>query len=148
MKALKTPYTEIDTVMASHWHADHTGGLLSFLNLRRENGCTKPCIIDLHPDRPTARGISPPPFDKVIARLPEDPTFEEITNAGGIVDKHSEGHAVSANTVWVSGEIPRITDYEDGLLGGVRWVHNTKTNKSEWTEEKVYFCECLPSTSC
>lgn len=92
------------------------------------------CTIDVHPNRPTARGIAPPPtYDKVIARLPPDPTFEQIEQAGGKVEKSSEGHLVADCTVWVSGEIPRVTDWEGGLLGGVRW----NEDKRDWVNEVV-----------
>ena len=98
------------------------------------------CIVDVHPDRPIARGIAPGPnYDKVICAIPPDPTFEAIEEAGGLLEKHSEGHAVANGTVWVSGEIPRITDYEAGILGGQRWVEE-RTNgeqKGEWVSENV-----------
>ena len=116
----------ISRVITSHWHSDHTGGLLSFLGLRSSPGC----IVDVHPDRPVARGIAPgPDFDKVVCALPRDPTIDEIEKAGGKVERHAEGHAVANGTVWVSGEIPRVTEFEGGLRGGMRFVD------SKWTPE-------------
>jgi len=92
----------------------------------------------LHPDRPEARGIAPPPtYDKVIARLPSDPTFELLEKAGAKVEKSKEGHAVADGTVWVSGEIPRVTDFETGLLGGVRWIGSGNDGKGHWVNEEV-----------
>ena len=44
---------------------------------------------------------------------------------------------VAGRTVWVSGEIPRITDWEGGLLGGVRW----NEDKRDWENEVV--CPCI-----
>jgi len=90
--------------------------------------------VDLHPDRPIARGIAPPPYDKVTARLPEDPSFEELEAAGAQLDLRREGHVVGNGAVWVSGEIPRVTEFEGGLLGGMRWVED-KTAKGEWKQE-------------
>ncbi len=89
----------------------------------------KACVLDLHPDRPIARGIAP--GGKIVARLPDDPTFEQIEELGGVVEKHAEGHVVADGTVYVSGEIPRITDFEQGLLGAVRW------KEGEWVPEEV-----------
>jgi len=54
--------------------------------------------------------------------LRNDPTFEEIEAAGGIVEKHAECHTVASGAVWVSGEIPRITSFEVGMPGAKRWV--------------------------
>lgn len=136
VRSLNVPVSEVERVIISHWHADHSGGLISFLNLRGSS--TPPCIIDLHPDRPIARGIAPPPkFDKVIGRLPSDPTFELIEKAGAKVETSKEGHAVADGTIWVSGEIPRITDFEAGLLGGVRWFESENDNKGGWVNEEV-----------
>jgi 7,8-dihydropterin-6-yl-methyl-4-(beta-D-ribofuranosyl)aminobenzene 5'-phosphate synthase len=141
---MQTPIERIERVITSHWHSDHTGGLLSFLELRRSvsegnaHESQTPCIVDVHPDRPVARGIAPgPTFNKVICALPPDPTFEMIEEAGGVLEKHSEGHAVVGGTVWVSGEIPRVTEYEVGILGGMRWVQETPDEAGKWVNEQV-----------
>lgn len=134
LSGLSTPLAPIERVVISHWHADHTGGLLFFLDLRGKQlgGGT---IVDVHPSRPTARGIAPPPSGKVICQLPRDPTFEEIEAHGGIVEMHREGHAVAGGTVWVSGEIPRVTPFEAGLIGGVRFIPSDDGTAGSWSEE-------------
>lgn len=138
---MQIPVESIERVITSHWHSDHTGGLLSFLDFRNRAATeTLPqvrCIVDVHPNRPILRGIAPgPSFDKVICALPPDPTFELIEQAGGIVEKHSEGHAVAGGTVWVSGEIPRVTEFEAGMLGGMRWEEEG-TGPGKWVKEQV-----------
>jgi len=144
VRAMQTPIERIERVITSHWHSDHTGGLLSFLELRHSTSdrnsheTHSPCVVDVHPDRPLARGIAPgPTYDKVICSLPPDPTFELIEKAGGVLEKHSEGHAVAGGTLWVSGEIPRVTEYETGLLGGMRWVQKGLNTTGEWANEQV-----------
>ncbi|THH00162.1 hypothetical protein EW026_g2328 [Hermanssonia centrifuga] len=120
--AMRIPVERVERVVLSHWHSDHSGGILAFLRMHREASKNlenaQACVVDLHPDRPIARGIAP--GGKIMARLAPDPTFEEIENEGGVVDKHADGHAVAGNTVWISGEIPRLTEYEKGIIGGVR----------------------------
>ena len=137
IKAMQIAVNKISRVVISHWHRDHTGGLLSFLKLRREAGNVGgPCVVDVHPDRPIARGIAPPPtYDKIIGRLPADPAFHEIEDLGGIVEKRSDEHSIANDTIWVSGEIPRVTSYEQGILGGVRWVEDQGIGT--WTKEEV-----------
>ncbi|KAL1724101.1 beta-lactamase-like protein [Schizophyllum commune] len=126
IRAMQVDPNAISRVITSHWHSDHTGGLLSFLGLHSSPGCA----VDVHPDRPVARGIAPgPDFDKVVCALPRDPTLDEIEKAGGKVERHAEGHAVAEGTVWVSGEIPRVTEFEGGLRGGMRFAEN------KWTPE-------------
>ncbi|KAG6879662.1 hypothetical protein C0992_013198 [Termitomyces sp. T32_za158] len=134
--AIKIPVDKIGRVVISHWHRDHTGGLLSFLNLRQSLEPRHPCVVDVHPDRPLARGIAPGPnFDTVACSLPRDPTFELIENAGGIVEKSSKGHTVAGNTIWVSGEIPRVTSFEAGMLGGMRWFQEPN-EEGQWRQEQ------------
>ncbi|KAG8864065.1 hypothetical protein FRB96_006938 [Tulasnella sp. 330] len=126
----------LETVVLSHWHSDHSGGILEALKTARNDklkakestsgmgtGATAtPVAVDLHPSRPIARGIAPPPYDKVMARLNADPSFEEIEECGGTVSLHAEAHTISNGAVYVSGEIPRVTPFEQGLLGATRWV--------------------------
>lgn len=96
--------------------------------------------MDVHPDRPISRGIAPgPTFDKVLCAIPPDPTFTQIEEAGGVLEKHAEGHAVAGRTVWVSGEIPRLTTYEAGMLSAVRWIEGDTgvDAKGKWVPEHV-----------
>lgn len=148
---MKVPLERVERVILSHWHSDHSGGLLTFLRLRREAVEAKsnspqpnipaipetPCVVDLHPDRPIARGIAP--LGKLIGQLNPDPTFEAVEELGAVVETHDEGHAVAGDTVYVSGEIPRITHFEHGLLGAVRWKGDVKTKLGEWVPEEVCF---------
>lgn len=139
LAAMRVAVDRIERVVLSHWHSDHSGGLLSFLKLRSVSKATGPCVVDVHPDRPSARGIAPgPTYETVICALPSDPTFELIRASGGIVEANdaTRGHTVAGDTVWVSGEIPRVTPYEDGIPGGMRWVADA-SGKGQWTPEQV-----------
>ncbi|KAL5507280.1 hypothetical protein ACEPAH_6736 [Sanghuangporus vaninii] len=140
VESMQVKMDVIERIILSHWHGDHSGGLLSFLRYRKnKNPDVRTISVDLHPDRPIARGIAPPPGDKVIGRLPEEPTFDEIKELGATVELHAEPHVVAGNTVYVSGEIPRITEFEQGLLGGMRWRPNESTSSESgsgaWTSE-------------
>ncbi|KAA1476800.1 metallo-beta-lactamase protein [Dentipellis sp. KUC8613] len=128
LRALAVPPGAIERVVLSHWHSDHSGGLLALLAARAADGETardlepSPCIVDVHPSRPHARGIAPPPYTTPICRLKADPTFAQIAAAGARVEAHAEPHVVAGGGVYVSGEIPRVTSWEGGLPGAVRWV--------------------------
>ena len=138
MKAMMVDPKAIGRVVLSHWHSDHTGGLLSFLRLRGPTA--ESCVVDVHPDRPIARGIAPSPnYDKIIGRLPADPAFKEIEELGGVVERNMLGHTVADGMVWVSGEIPRETSFEGGILGGVRWVDEPGQAGGQWIKEEVSF---------
>ena len=139
LAALQIDTPKIERIILSHWHSDHSGGLLTFLRIREQAQPAAPCVVDLHPDRPTARGIWS--TGKIIGRLPNDPTLEEIRELGGVPETHAEGHAVAGGTVWVSGEIPRVTEFEVGLPGAVRWME--KEGKIAWVPEEVGASEIL-----
>ena len=136
---MQVDVNSIERVILSHWHGDHSGGLLSLLRYRNKKANTsegRPIAIDLHPDRPIARGIQPPAVGRVICRLPEEPTFDEIKALGATPDLLAEPHVVAGNTVYVSGEIPRVTEFEQGLIGGMRWTPNS-SHGGEWMAEQV-----------
>ena len=141
---MKIQTENVDRVVLSHWHSDHSGGILAFLRLRQEAAAkarasgekVNPCVVDLHPDRPIARGVAPM-RGKIIGRLAPDPTFEEVEKLGGVVEKNAKGHAVAGGTVYVSGEIPRVTEYETGILGGQRWIGDVNTKEGQWVSEEV-----------
>ncbi|KAJ7446169.1 beta-lactamase-like protein [Mycena galericulata] len=137
VKAMQVPVDNISRVILSHWHSDHTGGLLSLLALRTDKG--RECVVDCHPDRPISRGMARGPlYDKVFGSLPDDPTFEQIETGGAIVEKHATGHAVAAGGVWVSGEVPRVTSFEAGIPGGKRWVAE---NDGKWISDELILDE-------
>ena len=138
---MRIPVEKIERIVTSHWHSDHTGGLISFLDLRRSR-TVDPIVVDLHPDRPVARGIAPgPTYDKPLCALPFDPTFQAIETAGGVVEKHAEGHAVAGGALWVSGEIPRVTEFEIGILSGLRWTQKSTEESpkpdGKWVSDRV-----------
>ena len=157
LKALRVPVERISRVVLSHWHSDHSGGLISFLKYRADvsrgtqsgEGAVKEdvnleegVVVDVHPSRPSLRGIAPalahsppaplltsspdatPAIDPslVLCALPPDPSLPQILASGGKIEKHAEEHVVADGCVWVSGEVPRVTEWEGGLGGGVRWV--------------------------
>lgn len=111
--------SRIETLFLSHWHADHSGGfpeVVAAIGAAREQaGLARPLVVDLHPDRPDQRGVLLPSGTMML--LPEEPTFEAIAAAGGLIEKHDEPHPVCDGFFFGSGEIERVTSYETGLAG-------------------------------
>jgi len=107
----------IEAVFLSHWHADHSGGfptvVRAIADARSAAGLPAP-VVDLHPDRPDQRGILLPTGAFIL--LPPEPTFDELVDAGGAVERNADAHTV-AGVFYGSGAIDRVTAYETGLVG-------------------------------
>ena len=108
----------IELVFLSHWHFDHSGGfpdvIAAIADARATAGLPAP-IIDLHPNRPDQRGIKGP--TGLFTMLPDEPTFEAIETAGGVIETNDQPHLIGGGLFLGSGEIPRVTSYETGLVG-------------------------------
>ncbi|SMQ46110.1 unnamed protein product [Zymoseptoria tritici ST99CH_3D7] len=145
-KRLRADLANIERIQLSHWHRDHSGGMLRALSMideaRRGGGAasSSPVVVDLHPDRPFLRGVKPPSVGMTIA-LGKDPTFEEIEAAGGEVCKSDQSHAVLDDMFLISGEIPRTTPYENGLKYGVRLQEQHWIDDSLMKDERLLMCK-------
>ncbi|KAL4897596.1 beta-lactamase-like protein [Aspergillus ambiguus] len=131
---LRPDLSTVELVQLSHWHRDHSGGLVRAVQMiadaKRAKGLPDGVAVDLHPDRPAYRGIG---FGETIVSLQADPTFEEIARAGGAVQLHDEPHTVLDDFFLVSGEIPRRTAYEVGAKGAMRFDPET----GEWSSDEL-----------
>jgi 7,8-dihydropterin-6-yl-methyl-4-(beta-D-ribofuranosyl)aminobenzene 5'-phosphate synthase len=135
-KRLRAEVGKIETIQLSHWHRDHSGGMLKVLSMIHEAKATLPhsyatqaVDVDLHSARPDYRGVQPP--GAPVFSLEADPTFNEIEAVGGVVRKNDKAHTVLDDFFLVSGEIPRVTPYEKGLRFGIRYSAST----DKWTED-------------
>jgi 7,8-dihydropterin-6-yl-methyl-4-(beta-D-ribofuranosyl)aminobenzene 5'-phosphate synthase len=128
--------SSIDVLFLSHWHWDHSGALptvVEAIAAARHRAGRAPLVVDVHPDRPDQRGILTP-FD-IFAMLPPEPHIEAIETAGGHVIAHAEVHGV-ADLFLASGDIPRQTSYETGLVGHHSWRGAQVTLDTEIHDER------------
>jgi 7,8-dihydropterin-6-yl-methyl-4-(beta-D-ribofuranosyl)aminobenzene 5'-phosphate synthase len=93
------------------------------------SGWSSPVVVDLHPARPEYRGFmaGPNPIS-----MQADPTFAEIEEAGGKVEKNADAHTVLDDMFLVSGMIPRVTPYEKGVMNGIRF----ESEKRGWEKDE------------
>ncbi len=99
---------EVEYIVLSHGHYDHTGGLLSAL--KAIGKADLPVIA--HRDVFKTRGIANP--DGSVRAYPEFPTKEQLKTARIIETKRPL--LVADESVLVTGEIPRETIFEKGYL--------------------------------
>jgi 7,8-dihydropterin-6-yl-methyl-4-(beta-D-ribofuranosyl)aminobenzene 5'-phosphate synthase len=105
---MKIDLNPVETVVITHGHVDHTAGLINIL--KRLSKRDLPVI--LHPQAFLQRWAVFP--DGVKVRLP---TLDRqmILDAGGKPVEISKPFLIAGDTMLVSGEIPRVTDFEKGL---------------------------------
>lgn len=108
----------IDTVMLSHGHWDHGGGLLQAFALMRAAAPDRSVPIYLHPGMFAERGQRQP--DGGVLPMALLPTPEELAAAGAAPVVTDAPQHLHDGLFYVSGEIPRVTDYETGLRTHVR----------------------------
>jgi 7,8-dihydropterin-6-yl-methyl-4-(beta-D-ribofuranosyl)aminobenzene 5'-phosphate synthase len=100
----------------SHWHRDHSGGLLAALRLIKDGRVGDSLVeVALPPDRLDYRGIM---FDLPVSVKP-DPTLDETRDAGGELRILDQAQTALDGMFYISGEIPRQTSYEGGISGGI-----------------------------
>lgn len=115
---LRVDLSTIEYVFLSHWHFDHSGGfpaVISAISQARLAANLPPPVVDLHPSRPDQRGILLP--NGVMILLPEEPSLDDMAAAGGAIVTHATPHSVCDGFFFGSGEIDRVTAYEQGLVG-------------------------------
>ncbi len=110
--------TSIESIFLSHWHWDHSGGLVDAVTAiaaaRLDAGLPSP-QVDVHPNRPEQRGVQLP--DGQVMLLPADPTIDELEAAGATVAFFDVDHPIADGFFHGSGEIARTTPFETGLAG-------------------------------
>lgn len=136
---LRADIGAIERIHLSHWHRDHSGGLVPAIKLinAAKSAEQEKVVVDLHPNRPDYRGMMAP--TGVPLSLEADPSFAELEAAGGVLEKSNESHTVLDNMFLVSGEIPRETAYERGITGGIRYTQST----GQWTKDETITDERL-----
>jgi 7,8-dihydropterin-6-yl-methyl-4-(beta-D-ribofuranosyl)aminobenzene 5'-phosphate synthase len=108
---------EVGLVVLSHGHYDHFGGLLSVIEVVGK--ANLPLIV--HEDMFKPRGTSS--RDGTIRKYPEFPTQTQLKSTQAIFTKQpfltANGH------VCVTGEIPRKTSFEQGLMQHQAFVNGS-----------------------
>jgi len=100
--------SNVETIVLSHGHFDHAGGLMPLL--KRINRPQIPVI--LHTDAFLKRWLVLPNGQKIRLRLVEE---DKVLEAGAKVVKITEPCPLFGNLVVATSEIPRRTEFEQGF---------------------------------
>ena len=117
---LGVDFGAIEAAMLSHGHWDHAGGIPRALTMIRAANGAKDVPLYLHPGMFYERAGKQP--DGGV--LPQDriPTPKQWRDFGAEPVVTDQPVTCLDDLFWISGEIPRITPYEKGLVGQVRRI--------------------------
>lgn len=132
---LGVSFGEIEAAMLSHGHWDHAGGIPQALAMIRAANGAKPVPLYLHPGMFHERGALQPdggvmPMDNV----PSPNQWEKLGAAPVVSD---QPQTCLDDLFYISGEIPRLTSYEKGLVGQVRRV----SDNASWEPDPLLMDE-------
>jgi 7,8-dihydropterin-6-yl-methyl-4-(beta-D-ribofuranosyl)aminobenzene 5'-phosphate synthase len=107
-KVLGIDLTRIESVVLSHGHLDHFGGLMAFLGKAK-----KGIALVLHPDVFREQRINAP----AAGLLQEMPSLDEtaLKETGASIRKARGASTLASGHVLVTGEVERVTDFEKGF---------------------------------
>lgn len=114
MDRLELSPKDIEAVVLSHGHLDHTGGLAGLV--RRLGRPNMPLIV--HPRAYTKRRSAPPGTEPTP--LPP-PSRAALEGAGFDLVETEQPSLIFQDALVVTGEIPRVTDFEQGFPFFQQW---------------------------
>jgi 7,8-dihydropterin-6-yl-methyl-4-(beta-D-ribofuranosyl)aminobenzene 5'-phosphate synthase len=114
---LGVDFGAIESVVLSHGHWDHGGGLLKAFELMRAAAPNRSVPTYLHPGMFAERGQRQP--DGGVLPTAILPTPDELSQAGARPVVTVEPQLFLDSMFYVSGEIPRVTPYEIGVVNHV-----------------------------
>jgi 7,8-dihydropterin-6-yl-methyl-4-(beta-D-ribofuranosyl)aminobenzene 5'-phosphate synthase len=105
----------VEAMVLSHGHWDHAGAMLRALQLVRDRngGRDVPCYM--HPDMFRSRAAKL--TDGSFRPMEDVPSVADLEANGGPVISSRTPQTIAGHTVFVSGEIPRVSGFEPGLPG-------------------------------
>jgi 7,8-dihydropterin-6-yl-methyl-4-(beta-D-ribofuranosyl)aminobenzene 5'-phosphate synthase len=98
---------DVECIVLSHGHYDHFGGLINVLKVI--DG--KDLIIIVHEDMFKMRGVVNP--DGTVRKYPKFPSENQVAPAKYVRTK--QPYLLAEDSILVTGEIPRETDFEKGF---------------------------------
>ncbi len=127
---LKIDLNSIQSVVLSHGHFDHFGGLIGFLKVY-----SKGKTVYVHPEvflnRRLNLSVAPNPID--MSHLDE----YAMNSTEATIQKNEAATALAGETILASGEVERITDFEKGFPPAQAKINN------QWIVDPFYDDQAL-----
>lgn len=105
----------VEAMVLSHGHWDHAGAMVRALQLVRDRNGAREVACYMHPDMFRSRAAKL--TDGSFRPMEDVPSIGQLGDNGGRVVCTREPQSIAGDTVFVSGEIPRMSGFEVGLPG-------------------------------
>jgi 7,8-dihydropterin-6-yl-methyl-4-(beta-D-ribofuranosyl)aminobenzene 5'-phosphate synthase len=115
---LGVDFSSIESIVLSHGHWDHAGGLPAAVRLAVSARQKSPVTVHVHPGMFRQRALTL--ASGAILPIKAIPHPEELGALGADVLSSDQPQFVLDDFFWISGEIPRVTAYEKGFPGHLR----------------------------
>ena len=108
----------VDGVVLSHGHWDHCGAMLRAIEMIQLRNGGRAVPVYMHPDMYRTRAMRT--ADGVMRPFDDVPTCAMLEAQGARVVEAATSQLALDDLFFVSGEIPRVTDFEPGMPGQFR----------------------------
>jgi 7,8-dihydropterin-6-yl-methyl-4-(beta-D-ribofuranosyl)aminobenzene 5'-phosphate synthase len=125
----------VEAIVLSHGHWDHAGGMVRALQLVRDRNGGRAVSCDTHPDMFRSRAVKQ--ADSSFRPMEDVPSVAALEANGGQVVSSRAPHTIAGDTVFVSGEIPRVSGFEPGLPG----QHRRTEDGTGWEPDELLIDE-------
>jgi 7,8-dihydropterin-6-yl-methyl-4-(beta-D-ribofuranosyl)aminobenzene 5'-phosphate synthase len=115
---LRTPFGEVGAIFLSHGHWDHGGGIPEALRLVVSANGGKAVPFHVNEGMFATRGLRHPNGSVILNENVMKP--QDLERRGAAVVNSPDARVIMEQMFYVSGEIPRVTPYERGLLPHVK----------------------------
>lgn len=124
---------KVEEVVLSHGHWDHAGGFLRALELMKSKNPEHKVVFQLNPGMFYQRATR---SEHHIFTFKKVPSVAELESRGAEVVNSDEERLLLDNMFYLSGEIPRVTDFETGFPNHVKQLPN-----KEWVPDPLILDE-------
>jgi 7,8-dihydropterin-6-yl-methyl-4-(beta-D-ribofuranosyl)aminobenzene 5'-phosphate synthase len=125
----------VEAMVLSHGHWDHGGAMLRALQLIRDRNGGREVTYYTHPDMFRTRAARRP--DGSMRVMADVPSIDAMTACGAKVVNTKEPQPLADGLVYLSGEIPRVTPFERGLVG----QHRKTLDGTGWEPDELIMDE-------
>lgn len=120
----------IESIILSHGHWDHAGGFLAALELIKRANKNQKVVFQVNPGMFYKRGVKA--HDGHLHLFKNIPSLDELRQSGADILNSENSRLLLDDLFYLSGQIPRVTEYEKGFPEHVR-----QSSDGEWVPDPL-----------